>query len=90
MRSQRKRSYILPVFLILLTGILLFKTVEANSPKETISYTVNKGDTLWDIAKAYKGRDPREVIYDIQELNTWTRTKQLNAGQTLELPQYDN
>lgn len=49
--------------------------------------TVEKGDTLWAIARRhYPNTDPRRPITEIQKLNS-LKTSQIYAGQTLYLPQ---
>ena len=51
---------------------------------------VKPGDTLWDIAGEYAGNsiDRREVIYEMQQLNT-RLTTQIRPGQELVVPVYE-
>lgn len=63
-------------------------TVVATTPQEEekesyITYTVKKGDTLWDIAKKYLGRGSRwKEIYNLSGLTSQT----IYAGQKLKIP----
>ena len=45
-------------------------------------YTVEKGDTLWDIANKYKG----VTVSQIQELNNISNTRQIKPGQKIKVP----
>ena len=63
-------------------------TVVATTPQEEekpsyITYTVKKGDTLWDIAKKYLGSGSRwKEIYNLSGLTKQT----IYAGQKLKIP----
>ncbi|WP_170145305.1 LysM peptidoglycan-binding domain-containing protein [Ammoniphilus oxalaticus] len=49
-------------------------------------YSVQEGDTLWDIAfKQYPARNSQEVILEIKKLNKLT-TDSIRSGQPLRLP----
>jgi LysM repeat protein len=48
-------------------------------------YVVRPGDTLWDIAAANYGGDPREAVWKIQDRNHLEGTV-LSPGERLVLP----
>jgi LysM repeat protein len=55
----------------------------AGSP--TQSYRVQAGDTLWSIAVAHHGGDPREGVWELQRRNRLQSTT-IHPGQLLLLP----
>lgn len=71
------------------TGIVGGQAVAAGPTQalEVVSYTVQPGDTLWQIASdvTVPGEDVRDVIVELQELNGLPRAE-LAAGQHLVLP----
>lgn len=71
------------------TGIVGGQAVAAGPAQalEVVSYTVQPGDTLWQIAAgvADPGEDVRDVIVELQDLNALPRAE-LTAGQHLVLP----
>ena len=50
------------------------------------TYIVKAGDTLWSIAEGYvgQGKDPRELIYEIEKLNN--TTPDIVPGQEIKIP----
>jgi nucleoid-associated protein YgaU len=55
----------------------------------THSIVVKPGQTLWDIAgKIAPGKDPREVVAQIEDLNSMSDPGELIAGQPLFVPSY--
>ncbi|HLS49694.1 MAG TPA: LysM peptidoglycan-binding domain-containing protein [Actinomycetaceae bacterium] len=64
-----------------------FGSQHRQSPVATDTVAVAPGDTLWGIASgvATPGRDVREVVYDIQQLNG-LGSSEIAAGQTLLVP----
>ena len=70
-----------------LTG--LFSLIEAHSTVEPeyVEVTVEAGDTLWNLAKAYGSDncDIREIVYDICQVNN-IKASDLRAGQTILIP----
>lgn len=49
------------------------------------SYVVRPGDTLWAIAAARYGGDPRKSVWEIMKRNG-LRSSELRPGQALRLP----
>jgi LysM repeat protein len=67
----------------LVTALAALACSGAPNPKP---YVVKPGDSLWAIAAArYPGKDPREAVYDIQQVNQLDGSS-IVAGQTLLLP----
>ena len=70
---------------ILIPGIRAVSAVQER-PAPTLTYQVESGDTLWDLARDLgSGRDPRAVVHELMELND-LRSPTLYPGQTLRLP----
>lgn len=92
---KRVKELIKDVLFILII-IIIFKTVVtyqlAKTQYETYEYTVNHGETLWNIA-ADICEDNEElyiknVIKDIREING-LETPTIYVGQTINLPIYN-
>jgi LysM repeat protein len=50
-------------------------------------HTVEQGQTLWEISKKYyPNKDPREIIYDVKQLNNIDSI--IYPGQQIMLPDY--
>jgi Tfp pilus assembly protein FimV len=77
--------------LVVLTGAVFLLLTSAGSadepPPPTMTYVVEPGDTLWDIAAwvVEPGADPRRMVDDIQDLNQLAGGT-IQPGQTLRLP----
>lgn len=72
------------ILLLLALSWALGTPVEAKTQKY-ITYTVQEGDTLWKIAKKYQpNRDPRAVIYEIEQVNGITPV--IYPGQRFKVP----
>lgn len=80
--------------MVLVISILWLINSTSLSYKETEyrEVYVSKGDTLWDIAKSeqenneyYKGKDIREIIYDIKKVNNLTNAE-LSVNQKILIP----
>jgi nucleoid-associated protein YgaU len=78
---------------IIAAGILLALLVAALSNAHAskgagheIRYRVHAGETLWTIAEAHYGGDPRKAIWRIEERNGLTGAS-IRAGTVLYLPQ---
>jgi membrane-bound lytic murein transglycosylase D len=54
---------------------------ETATKEEARYYTVQSGDTLWDIANKYKG----VTVDEIKRLNNIYNSKRLNVGQRIKL-----
>lgn len=47
-------------------------------------YTVRAGDTLWSISTQYVNGDPRELVHEIEKLNSITPI--ITPGQEIKIP----
>ena len=66
-------------------------TAQQAEPVGYTSYTIQHGDTLWNIADEYcpQGKDIRDFICEIEQLNNLGSTK-IIAGYHLIVPVYDS
>ncbi|MDO5331629.1 MAG: LysM peptidoglycan-binding domain-containing protein [Bacillota bacterium] len=83
-------TFLVVVFLVLSFVLLSFLNISsARSAKNQTYVTIEvmPGDTLWQIARSFgpKGKDVREVIYQICKINS-VSAETLKAGQTLLIP----
>ena len=96
--TRRGRLVLIGLPLVLLAALLLSLTGLLNSPAkaadaagglsvtETVSVTVQPGESLWAIAGSVDpARDPRDVIADIVQLNNLENGKVM-PGQQLFVP----
>ena len=96
--TRRGRVVLIGLPLVLLAAVILSLTGLLNSPARaadnasgltvtpTVTVTVQPGESLWAIAgKVDQGRDPRDVIADIVQLND-LRAGKVMPGQQLFVP----
>jgi LysM repeat protein len=96
--TRRGRIVLIGLPLVLLAAVILSLTGLLNSPAKaadnasgltvtpTVSVTVQPGESLWAIAgQVDPGRDPRDVIADIVQLNDLQAGKVM-PGQQLFVP----
>lgn len=90
-----KRIVKLSIVMIALIIVLLLFIHSTSLSYKDIEYReiyVSRGDTLWTIAKSeqqnneyYKGKDIRDIIFDIKKVNNLTTTE-LVANQKILIP----
>jgi LysM repeat protein len=84
-RPQRRRGWgrilVLTAGLLLVTGRLAY----GSGPAHSDTVVVASGDTVWSIATAHYGGDPRPHVESILAANRMA-TPILRPGQALQLP----
>lgn len=93
-KSRFRLTLFIVVLLTLITCAFSFFLLKGNAkvmPEYYLTWSVSKGDTLWDIASCSlpKGRDIRDYILEIREYNELD-TPNIIEGQLLEVPIYGN
>jgi nucleoid-associated protein YgaU len=75
------------VAIVLLAAVVLWAVLarDTGASAGTTHYRVQPGDTLWSIALAHVGGDPREAVWRIQELNDLEGAT-IVPGQRLRVP----
>ena len=88
MRIKNKYKFIRGTTIIVFLIVTFFGTSIARTQEEaeTILYTVNNGDTLWNIAKDNKAenKDIRQYIYELKKINNM-KNSNIYEGQTLKI-----
>lgn len=88
MRIKNKVKFIRSIAILIFLLIALFNIsiAKTNSEAEIIDYTINKDETLWNIAKEYTpdNKDIRQTIYEIKQLNNMTDST-IYPGQTIKI-----
>ncbi|MFC4597955.1 LysM peptidoglycan-binding domain-containing protein [Cohnella hongkongensis] len=84
--------FVLTAFLILFSGLTLMRTFASSGERapasgEEIVVTVESGDTLWELARAYKdpALDTRQAVHVLMERNGLSGPD-LRSGQDLIFP----
>lgn len=84
---MQNKKLVASLVLMLMVSIVVIYTVTAHAaePQNHETITVRRGDTLWNIAKANRGKtEIRKYIYNLQQLNDIG--SDIYPGQELLLP----
>jgi len=88
-RARLRRVALLAIALVAIAvfGPKAFANDASEAPVQLDTYTVGSGETLWSIAANLtpEGRDVRDTMADIREVNAMTGS-QLQAGEQILLP----
>ncbi len=98
MKIKSKKKLLRAIILVLgIAALIVFILTTKSSSHQELKYksiSVISGDTLWNIAKKeqqtnlyYDGKDLRDVIEDIKEVNN-LKSSSLSINQILEIPTY--
>ena len=90
-RRNRARALLILAFILVALCSKSFAKSNKQQEAEIITYTISRGDTLWNIAQEYKSADcsTKEYIKEVMELNSLS-TNKIQEGQHLMLAYYDN
>jgi hypothetical protein len=93
-RGRLLRTAVLVALVLVLMGVAVAQLTSAPAragsevagPVTVAEVTVEQGDSLWSIAESVApGRDPRDVIHELRELNGLS-SNVLQPGQVLLVP----
>lgn len=94
-KLNMKRIIKLSIAIVVLSMLILLFIHSTSLSYKEVDYNeiyVSSGDTLWNIAKSeqenneyYKGKDVREIIFDIKKVNNMT-SSDLKVNQKLLIP----
>ena len=85
--TAQTRALVVISTIVAIVALLLLATGEANGAEPVTPYTVESGDTLWEIAadRTRAGDDVRATVIEITELNGLD-TSLIVPGQVLVVP----
>jgi nucleoid-associated protein YgaU len=90
--TRRGRAVVVVIALMAVFAVLALRSAPAASTdvvhhSRTKTVVVTPGDTLWDIARRVDpAADPRDVIAEIEDLNSLSSDGVLHVGQPLFVP----
>jgi len=85
--TAQTRVLVIISTIVVVMALLLLSTAEASGAEPAVPYTVEAGDTLWEIADARTpvGADVRATIIEIKQLNSLSSSL-IVPGQVLVVP----
>lgn len=85
--NRRVNIYMVLMAMIISLMILASMMVQSDSPRDFIEVRVERGDTLWSIARdnSSEGQDIRAMVYTIRQANALTSAL-ITPGTTLRVP----
>lgn len=85
-RRNRARALLILAFILVALCSKSFAKSNKQQEAEIITYTISRGDTLWNIAKEYtpSNKDIRQTIYEIEKLNNMSNAS-IYEGQQIQI-----
>ena len=85
--TAQTRVLVIISTIVVVVALLLLSTGSASGAEPAVLYTVQAGDTLWDIAEAVssEGEDVRATVLDIKHRNDLSSSL-IVPGQVLAVP----
>ena len=85
--TAQTRVLVIISTIVVVMALLLLSTGEASGAEQAVPYTVESGDTLWEIADARTpaGHDVRATVVEIRQLNGLASSL-ITPGQLLIVP----
>lgn len=80
--------FVIAAFVVVVSIFMPSNKVGGKNEDATYSYSVSNGDTLWSIAEKITpgNKDIRETVYEIRQLNEFSKDHVIGIGEIIVLP----
>jgi len=76
------------IFMVVIIAVSCAQCFNSEEPQEYVPYVVDKGDTLWAIARSCRGRNTRETLQYILDENN-LQSCAIQPGQLIYIPKFE-